>query len=59
MSRTTRKRYRYDNESDTHHLERETRDDKPRCDCCGNRHQKEANKRDRATVKRNLRNPSQ
>ena len=59
MSRTTRKRYRYDDESDTHHIERETRDDKPRCDCRGNTWQKAQNRRDRATVKRNLRNPSQ
>ena len=37
-----------------------TQDDKPRCDCCGNKAQKANNKRDRATVKRQLRNnPSQ
>ena len=57
MSRTTRKQLHYGDDGVTYNPK--GRDDKPRCDCCGNRHQKEANKRDRATVKRNLRNPSQ
>ena len=57
MSRTTRKQLRYGDDGVTYNPH--ARDNKPRCHCCGNSHQKAANKRDRATIKRNLRNPSQ
>ena len=59
MSRTTRKRITHNYESDTNELDRNARDNKGRCDCCGNTWQKQQNKRDRATIKSNLRNPSQ
>ena len=59
MSRTTRKRITYNYESDTYELDRNARDNKGRCHCCGNSHQKQQNKRDRAAIKRNLHNHSQ
>ena len=60
MSRTTRKHLRYDEDTGQMRLNPEGRDDKGRCDCCGNKAQKANNKRNRATIKRQLRNnPSQ
>ena len=59
MSRTTRKQLRYDWDTNQVTYNPKGRDNKPRCDCCGNTWQKAQNKRDRATMKRNLRNPSQ
>ena len=59
MSRTTRKHLRYDWDTNQVTYNPKGRDDKGRCHCCGNTWQKAQNKRDRATMKRNLRNPSQ
>ena len=57
MSRTTRKQLHWGDNEVTYNPH--SRDNKPRCHCCGNKQQKAENKRDRATMKRNLRNPSQ
>ena len=57
MSRTTRKQLHWGDNEVTYNPH--ARDNKPQCNCCGNSHQKQQNKRDRATIKRNLRNPSQ
>lgn len=56
MSRTERKRITYDAASDTRHLDFEARDDKGRCDCCGNTWQKIYNRRERANAKHAIRN---
>ena len=57
MSRTTRKQLHWGDNEVTYNPH--SRDNKPQCNCCGNRWQKQQNKRDRATIKRNLRNPPQ
>lgn len=51
MSRTTRRKLEWNYNTAT--LNTHARDNKGRCDCCGNTEQKRQNKRDRANARRN------